>query len=309
MRQDAAMGSLMLLDSASMYFRAFYGVPETMTAPDGKPVNAVRGLMDMIARLVRARRPARLIACLDEDWRPAFRVAAIPSYKAHRANPDGSEQIPAALLAQIPVIFEVLEAAGVTMAGAPGYEADDIIGTLAASADQPVEVVTGDRDLFQVVDDARHVAVAYIARGVANLEIVDEAAVAAKYHIPGRSYAAFAALRGDPSDGLPGVPGVGEKTAAALIRVFGSVEAIIAALDAGQGGFPVGSRAKLAAARSYLEACVPVVKVATDAPVGPEGGWLPSVPAEPARFAELDERYDLSSSAGRLLSALAADPA
>jgi 5'-3' exonuclease len=303
------MGSLMLLDTASMYFRAFYGVPETMTAPDGMPVNAVRGLLDMIARLIRARHPDRLIACLDESWRPAFRVAAIPSYKAHRANPDGSEQIPAALLAQIPVIFEVLQAAGVVMAGAPGYEADDIIGTLAAAADQPVEVVTGDRDLFQVVDDARHVAVAYIARGVANLEMFDEAAVSAKYSIPGRSYAAFAALRGDPSDGLPGVPGVGEKTAAALVRVFGSVEAIITALDSGHGGFPVGSRAKLAAARPYLEACIPVVEVATDAPVRPDGGWLPSVPEDPARFAELDERYDLSSSAGRLLSALAADPA
>jgi 5'-3' exonuclease len=302
------MGSLMLLDTASMYFRAFYGVPETMTAPDGMPVNAVRGLMDMIARLLRARHPARLVACLDESWRPAFRVAAIPSYKAHRANPDGSEQIPDALLAQIPVIFDVLEAAGVVMAGATGYEADDIIGTLAAAADQPVEVVTGDRDLFQVVDDARHVAVAYIARGVANLEMLDEAAVAAKYHIPGRSYAAFAALRGDPSDGLPGVPGVGEKTAAALVRVFGSVQAIVAALDAGQGGFPVGSRAKVAAARSYLEACIPVVQVATDAPVSPDGGWLPSVPADPARFAELDERYELGSSAGRLLSALAAKP-
>jgi 5'-3' exonuclease len=302
------MGSLMLLDTASMYFRAFYGVPETMTAPDGMPVNAVRGLMDMIARLVRARRPERLIACLDESWRPAFRVAAIPSYKAHRANPDGSEQIPAALLAQIPLIFEMLDAAGVVMAGAPGYEADDIIGTLAAGADQPVEVVTGDRDLFQVVDDARHVEVAYIARGVANLEIFDEAAVAAKYHIPGRSYAAFAALRGDPSDGLPGVPGVGEKTAAALVRVFGSVEAIVAALDAGHGGFPVGSRAKLVAARSYLEASIPVVAVARDAPVSPDGGWLPSVPANPARFAELDERLELGSSAGRLLSALAAKP-
>ncbi len=302
------MASLMLLDTASMYFRAFYGVPESMTAPDGMPVNAVRGLMDMIARLVRARRPGRLIACLDVDWRPAFRVAAIGSYKAHRANPDGSEQIPDALTAQIPVIFEVLAAAGVIMAGAPGYEADDIIGTLAAAADQPVEVVTGDRDLFQVVDDARQVRVAYIARGLANLEVIDEAAVTAKYGIPGRSYAAFAALRGDPSDGLPGVPGVGEKTAAALIRVFGSVEAIVAALDAGHGGFPAGSRAKLAAARPYLEACVRVVEVATDAPVSPEGGWLPSVPPEPSRFAELDQRYDLGSSAGKLLSALAAGP-
>jgi len=303
------MGTLMLLDSASMYFRAFYGVPETMTAPDGMPVNAVRGMMDMITRLIRARHPDRLIACLDFSWRPAFRVAAIPSYKAHRANPDGSEQVPDALNAQIPVLLDVLAAAGVAMAGARGYEADDIIGTLAAAADQPVEVVTGDRDLFQVVDDGRHVRVAYIARGVANLEIFDEAAVTAKYSIPGRSYASFAALRGDPSDGLPGVPGVGEKTAAALIRVFGSVQGILDALDAGHGGFPTGSRAKLVAARKYLEACMPVVEVATDAPVAADGGWLPSVPAAPTRFAELDERYDLGGSSGKLLSALAAKPA
>jgi 5'-3' exonuclease len=307
--QDSGMGSLMLLDTASMYFRAFYGVKEPMTAPDGTPVNAVRGLLDMIARLIRARHPARLIACLDLSWRPAFRVAAIPSYKAHRANPDGSEQVPDGLMVQIPILLDVLVAAGVSLAGADGYEADDIIGTLAAAASQPVEVVTGDRDLFQVVDDARLVTVDYIGKGVANLEIFNEAAVAAKYDIPGKSYAAFAALRGDPSDGLPGVPGVGEKTAAALIRVFGSVEAIVAALDAGHGGFPAGSRAKLAAARPYLETCLPVVSVATGAPVQADGGWLPSVPAQPSRIAELDQRYALGSSLGRMLSALASDPA
>ncbi len=302
------MATIMLLDAASMYFRAFYGVPETMKAPDGTPVNAVKGLLDMIARLVRARHPARLIACMDASWRPAFRVAALPSYKAHRANPDGSEQVPDALNAQLPIIVDVLSAAGITMAWADGYEADDIIGTLAAQASEPVEVVTGDRDLFQIVDDERGIRVAYIARGLANLELVDEAAVTAKYHIPGRSYAAFAALRGDPSDGLPGVPGVGEKTAAALVRGFGSVEAMLAAIDAGHGGFPAGSRAKLVAARPYLEACMPVVRVATDAPVKLSGGELPSIPADPVRVAELDERWDLGSSLGRALSALAASP-
>ena len=302
------MGSLMLLDTASLYFRAFYGVPETMTAPDGTPVNAVKGLLDMIARLIRARHPARLVACLDFSWRPAFRVAALPSYKAHRANPDGSEVVPAALNAQIPVILDVLAAAGVTMAGAAGYEADDVIGTLASAAAQPVEVVTGDRDLFQLVDDARDIKIAYVARGVANLELIDEAALTARYQIPGRSYAAFAALRGDPSDGLPGVPGVGEKTAAALVRVFGSVEAMLKALDAGHGGFPMGSRAKLVAARAYLEASLPVVTVATNAPVKLEGGDLPSVPANPSRIAELDQRWDLGSSLGRALAALAASP-
>jgi 5'-3' exonuclease len=297
----------MLLDSASLYFRAFYGIPpESMTAPDGMPVNAVRGLLDMIARLVRAYRPGRLVACMDADWRPAFRVAAIPSYKAHRANPDGTEQVPDALNAQIPVIVDVLAAAGVVMAGARGYEADDIIGTLAAREEGPVDVVTGDRDLFQLVDDARQVRVIYTARGMSRLEVVDEAAVTTRYQIPGRSYAAFAALRGDPSDGLPGVPGVGEKTAAALVRVFGTVDAMLAALDQGHGGFPMGSRAKLAANRAYLEAAIPVVAVAADAPLPPVDGRLPAVPPDTRRLAELDERFDLGSSLGRMCGALAA---
>jgi len=302
------VGTLMLLDTASLYFRAFYGVPETMTAPDGTPVNAVRGLLDMIARLVRARHPARLVACMDADWRPAFRVAAIPSYKQHRVGSDGGEQVPPALSAQVPVIEQVLAAAGVATASAAGYEADDVIATLAAREDPPAEVVTGDRDLFQLVDDERGVRVIYTARGLARLDVIDEAAVTQRYQIPGRGYAAFAALRGDPSDGLPGVPGVGEKTAAALVRVFGSVEAMLAALDQGHGGFPMGSRAKLAMARDYLEAALPVVRTATDAPVPPVDGRLPAAPADKAALAALDERWDLGSSLGRMLSALAAPP-
>ncbi|MGO9159621.1 MAG: flap endonuclease, partial [Streptosporangiaceae bacterium] len=216
------VGTLMLLDTASLYFRAFYGVPETMTAPDGTPVNAVRGLLDMIARLVRARHPARLVACMDADWRPAFRVAAIPSYKQHRVGSDGGEQVPPALSAQVPVIEQVLAAAGVATASAAGYEADDVIATLAAREDPPAEVVTGDRDLFQLVDDERGVRVIYTARGLARLDVIDEAAVTQRYQIPGRGYAAFAALGGDPGVGLPGVPGGGEKSAAARVRGFGS---------------------------------------------------------------------------------------
>jgi 5'-3' exonuclease len=307
--QDGRVGTLMLLDSASMYFRAFYGVPDTVTAPDGTPVNAVRGLLDMITRLVRARRPDRLIACMEPDWRPAFRVAAIPSYKAHRANRDGSEQVPDALNAQIPVIEEVLAAAGVAMAGAKGYEADDMIATLAARADGPVEVVTGDRDLFQLVDDARPVRIIYIARGVAKFEVIDEAAVTARYQIPGRAYAAFATLRGDPSDGLPGVSGVGDKTAAALVRVFGSIDAMLTALDSGHGGFPMGTRPKLAAARDYLEAAVPVVRVADDAPAPGVDGRLGEAPPDPGLLEVLGERWGLGSSLRRMVAALAERPA
>ncbi|HEY6279226.1 MAG TPA: 5'-3' exonuclease [Streptosporangiaceae bacterium] len=298
------MGPLMLLDTASLYFRAFYGVPDTLTAPDGTPVNAVRGLLDMITRLVRARSPGQLVACMDEAWRPAFRVAAIPSYKAHRARPDGSEEVPPLLAAQVPVINEVLAALGVATAGAAGYEADDVIGTLTARAAGPVEIVTGDRDLFQLVDDERGVRIIYTVRGLTNLDVVDEAAVTARYDIPGRAYADFAVLRGDPSDGLPGVAGVGEKTAAALVRAFGTVDAMVAAIDAGQGGFPMNSRPKLAAERAYLAVAPAVVAVATDAPVPKVDGTLPVTRAAPEALAALDQRWDLGSSLRRALDAL-----
>jgi 5'-3' exonuclease len=299
------VGPLMLLDTASLYYRAFYGVPDTVRAPDGTPVNAIRGLLDMTSRLVRARHPAGLVACLDADWRPAFRVEAVPSYKAHRLAADGaSEDTPPALVPQVPVIEEVLRAAGVAVAGQPGFEADDVMATLAARSDGPVDVVTGDRDLFQLVDDARAVRVIYTVRGLQNMDVIDEAAVTAKYGIPGRAYADFAALRGDPSDGLPGVPGVGEKTAAALINAFGSIEGITTALDAGHGGFPRGSRDKLEKARDYLDIALSVVKVVDDAPVPEVDGTLPAVPADPDHLTELGEQWGLGSSLSRFASAV-----
>ncbi|MFI6390292.1 5'-3' exonuclease H3TH domain-containing protein [Nonomuraea sp. NPDC050547] len=296
----------MLLDTPSLYFRAFYGIPESMTAPDGMPVNAVRGLIDMIATLVRKYRPAELVATMDADWRPAFRVAAIPTYKAHRVAHGDTEEVPDTLVPQIPVIERVLDAVGIARLESPGYEADDVIGTLTHSAgDGAVDVVTGDRDLFQLVDDSRPVRILYTARGIRNLQVVDEAFVTAKYGIPGRSYADFATLRGDPSDGLPGVSGVGEKTAAALITRFGSLDALLAALDEGvTEGFPAGARTKLAAARDYLRVAPAVVEVASDAPLPTTDLTLPAKPRDPETLVQLADRYDLDSPLNRLLDTL-----
>jgi 5'-3' exonuclease len=294
----------MLLDTASLYYRAFYGMPETVTAPDGTPVNAVRGLLDTIARLVKDVRPGRLVACLDADWRPEFRVAAIPSYKAHRAEPDGTEQTPPGLAVQIPMVTQVLEAAGVAIAEHAGYEADDVIATLAVRSPDPVDVVTGDRDLFQLVDDARGVRVLYTVRGLGNIGAVDETEVAKKYGIPGRAYADFAVLRGDPSDGLPGVPGIGEKTAAALINAFGSIDGIQEALDLGHGGFPAGTRKKLEAARSYLDVAPAVVRTATDVPLAGIDGTLPVSPPDPELLTEIGAALGLGSSLTRFRAAV-----
>jgi 5'-3' exonuclease len=297
--------TLMLLDSASLYFRAFHGIPETVQAPDGSPVNAVRGFVDMVAQLVRTRRPTRLVACLDADWRPAFRVAALPSYKAHRVGPYGGEAEPPGLTPQVPVILAVLAAVGIAAVGVPGYEADDVIGALAYHADVPVEVVSGDRDLFQVVRDTPPVRVLYTGKGVAKLEVYGPAEVAARYGIPGRGYADFAILRGDPSDGLPGVPGVGERTAAALVSRFGSLEGILAALESGAAdGFPAGSRTKLLAALDYLRAAPVVTRVSTELPLPEYDDALPAAPAAPAALVELGERWALDSALNRLLAAL-----
>jgi 5'-3' exonuclease len=299
---------LMVLDTPSLYFRAYYGVPDSVVAPDGSPVNAVRGLLDFVARLVTDRRPTHLVAAMDADWRPAFRVAAIPSYKEHRLAPEGGELVPDALSPQVAVIEEVLDALGIVHFGVDGYEADDVLGTLATHATGPVELVTGDRDLFQLVDDERAVRILYTAaRGVGRAEVIDEAAVTAKYGIPGRAYADFATLRGDPSDGLPGVPGVGDKTAAALITRYGDLPGLLAALDAGDAAMPAGARLKLDAARDYLAVAPAVVKVTCDVPLPAYDALLPRAPKDPTRLVELSERWGLDSPLNRVLAALRAN--
>ncbi|MDG6108904.1 5'-3' exonuclease [Dactylosporangium aurantiacum] len=298
---------LLLVDSASLYFRAFFGVPEKAAlAPDGTPVNAVRGFLDMLSTLVRGRRPDRLVCALDESWRPAWRVALLPSYKAHRLTPAGGEEVPDALSVQVPIILEFLAALGITAVGAPDYEADDVIGTLATREPGPVEVATGDRDLFQLIDDDRAVTVLYCGRGVAKLEVLDDAALRAKYGVPAAGYADLAALRGDPSDGLPGVAGVGEKTAARLVERYGNLDGILAALDDPASGFAPGLRTKIAAGREYLTAARDVVAVARTIPLGDLDTKLPTSPADPDALLALAERWGLAGATKRIVDALAA---
>ncbi|MDO8149865.1 5'-3' exonuclease [Isoptericola sp. b408] len=319
---DSRPEKLLLLDTASLYFRAYFGMPDSLRSPDGRPVNAVRGLLDMIAFLITEHRPDRVVACWDDDWRPAFRVEAIGSYKEHRVaelrqeGPD-VEEMPEDLRAQIPVIVDVLAALGIARVGSPGYEADDVIGTLVAREvtrpadpedDGPrVGIVTGDRDLFQLVDDAAGVAVLYPARGVRDPDVVDQARLAEKYGVPtGTAYAEMAVLRGDPSDGLPGVAGIGEKTAAKLLATFGTLDRILAAAAAGEKGVTPSQRTKIAAAADYLAVAPDVVRVAHDAPLEPFDDSLPNEPADPAALETLAERWGIGSSVHRVVSALQA---
>lgn len=319
-------GPVLLLDGASMWFRSYFGVPSSITAPDGRPVNAVRGFLDSVATLITQFQPDRLVVCLDLDWRPQFRVDLIPSYKAHRVAEESSpvdgagnenvEEIPDDLSPQVDVIMGVLEAYGIATAGAEGFEADDVLGTLAATErHDPVVVVSGDRDLLQLVgDEPVEIRVLYIGQGLKKATLFGPTEVADRYGVPadraGDAYAELALLRGDPSDGLPGVPGIGEKTASTMLTQYGSLENILSAAHDPKSALPRAFRARILAATDYIEAAKPVVRVARDAPVHLFTGddRLPTHAAEPERVAELAQRYGVSSSIARLQKALDAVP-
>lgn len=300
---------LMLLDTASLYFRAFHGVPDSIQRADGTPVNAVRGLLDMMSRLVSEFGPTHLVACWDNDWRPAWRVDLLPTYKEHRvaaAGPPDIETVPPGLTAQIPMIRQVLDTAGVAMVGLDGYEADDVAGTYASGTRMPADVVTGDRDLFQLIDDGAQVRVLYTARGMKNLEALDEAAVVARYRVLPVQYADYATLRGDPSDGLPGVAGIGEKTAASLLGEYGHLDSLLAAARDSESGLAAPVRAKLLAAGDYLEAAPRVVNVVRDLPVPSleDAGARLKAPVARKELEALAEEWNLGGSMDRFLKAL-----
>ncbi len=317
-------GPVLLLDGASMWFRSYFGVPSSITGPDGRPVNAVRGFLDSVATLIARQRPDRLVVCLDLDWRPAWRVELIPSYKAHRVLEEGSplgggadagadlEEVPDDLSPQVEMILEVLDAFGIATAGAEGFEADDVLGTLAAAERRdPVVVVSGDRDLLQLVaDEPVAVRVLYLGRGLSKATLFGPAEVAERYGLPpdraGAAYAELALLRGDPSDGLPGVAGIGEKTAATMLTRYGSLEALLVAAADPKSALPKAVRTKILAAGDYIEAAQPVVRVACDAPVALSRAddRLPLHAADPARVAELAERHGIVSPVARLQKAL-----
>jgi len=272
-------------------------VPE-WRAPDGTLVNAALGFLNFLSRLVPDRKPSRLFVALDADWRPQFRVDAMPSYKSHRVA--GPDDPPDPVDPQMKIIVELLDAFGISTAAAEGYEAEDVIATLVERMSDPAEIVTGDRDLFALVKDPR-VRVLYTLRGVSELANVDEAYIRSKYGIPGDRYYDYAVLRGDPSDGLPGVHGIGDKTASALVAKHGTLDAILSAKDVS-----ATIRAKLRADAEYLAAARKVVWMARDAPVTGGDGTIPRAPAHPERVLALAERYGLIAATKRLVEALAA---
>ncbi|WP_235996690.1 5'-3' exonuclease [Aestuariimicrobium ganziense] len=315
---DVTTDQLMIFDTASLYFRAFFGVPSSVVAPDGSPVNAVRGLLDAMARLVEQYSPTDLACAWDNDWRPTWRVDLVPSYKAHRveqadagttvvgaggvgAVSGQAEEAPAGLEAQVPVILEVLAALGVPVIGVDDHEADDVLGTLATTSPCPTLVVTGDRDLFQLAHGTTRVV--YVGRGVAKHDLVDSAWVRERYGIDAEQYVDFAVLRGDPSDGLPGVKGIGDRSAASLLQTHGSLEQIVAAVADPDAAMSGSLRSKIAAAVDYLGPATEVVRVVTDLEIEPFTSRITDWKVDEDALAALDERWGLGSSLARFRTA------
>lgn len=298
--------TLMLLDSGSLWYRAYYGMPDTLTAADGTPVNAIRGFLDMSARLITTYEPDRLVICLDGDWRPSWRVDLFPGYKANRLEDEDSDEEaePDTLTPQISILLDLLDEFGIPMVGVDDYEADDVMASYADTQPGPTRIVTGDRDLFQLVDDERDIKVAYLAKGISSHDLVDLAFISEKYSIPGNRYALFATFRGDASDGLPGVKGIGEKGAALIASHFATIDEAIAGAQAQDERLPPALARKIIAGQEYLAIAPVVVNCARNVPLPNIELTIPQAPKDLSKIYEIKEKYSLGASVDRLISAL-----
>ncbi len=297
--------TLMLLDSASLWYRAYYGMPDTLLSPSGMPVNAIRGYLDMTARLLTMYSPNRIVACIEGDWRPSWRVELFPEYKANRLEVDSEEEEePETLTPQIPVLLDLIDAFGIPMVGVDDYEADDVMATFATHEKGPIRVVTSDRDLFQLVDDKKDIKIVYLARGISQHDLVDTRWVADKYAIPGDRYALFAMFRGDPSDGLPGVKGIGEKGAALIANNFATVAEALKGAKNGDPSLPPALAKRIIAGEEYLKIAPTLVHCARDVALPKMDISLPTKPADLSQIYQMKEEYGLGASVDRLISAL-----
>ena len=296
--------TLMLLDSASLWYRAYFGMPDTLVSPSGLQVNAIRGYLDMTSKLINLYKPNRIVACLEGDWRPSWRVELFPDYKMNRLDESGEEEEPDTLSPQIPILLDLLEALGFPMLGVDDYEADDLMATFAVNQPGPVRIVTGDRDLFQLVDDKRNVKVVYLAKGIANHDLVDLKWIEQKYEIPGDRYGLFAMIRGDASDGLPGIKGIGEKGAASIAKQFTNLHEVMKAAINDDERLTANIRKKLLESAEYARIAPKLVGCATDVSIPEMKIDLPNKPLDTQKIQDIKEEFGLGTSVDRIMNAL-----
>jgi 5'-3' exonuclease len=296
--------TLMLLDSASLWYRAYFGMPDTLVSPTGQPVNAIRGYLDMTSRLLVKYQPNRIVACLEGDWRPSWRVELFPDYKLNRLDEEGGEEEPDTLGPQIPILLDVLDALGIPLLGVDDYEADDLMATFSVKQPGPIRIVTGDRDLFQLADDKRDVKIVYLAKGISNHDLVDLKWIQDKYQIPGDRYALFAMIRGDSSDGLPGIRGIGEKGAMLIANLFKTLPEVMEAAAKSDERLSANIRKKLLESSQYAAIAPKLVGCALDVAIPEMEITMPKKPKSLEKIEKLKEDFGLGASIDRIMSAL-----
>jgi len=296
--------TLMLLDSASLWYRAYFGMPDTLVSPTGQPVNAIRGYLDMTSRLLVKYQPNRIVACLEGDWRPSWRVELFPDYKLNRLDEEGAEEEPDTLGPQIPILLDVLDALGIPLLGVDDYEADDLMATFSVKQPGPVRIVTGDRDLFQLADDERDVKIVYLAKGISNHDLVDLKWIQDKYQIPGDRYALFAMIRGDSSDGLPGIKGIGEKGAMVIANLFKTMPEVMQAASGADERLSANIRKKLLESSQYAAIAPKLVGCALDVAIPEMEISMPKKPKSLEKILKLKDEFGLGASIDRIMSAL-----
>lgn len=296
--------TLMLLDSASLWYRAYFGMPDTLVSPTGQPVNAIRGYLDMTSRLLVKYQPNRIVACLEGDWRPSWRVELFPDYKLNRLDEEGGEEEPDTLGPQIPILLDVLDALGIPLLGVDDYEADDLMATFSVKQPGPIRIVTGDRDLFQLADDKRDVKIVYLAKGISNHDLVDLKWIQDKYQIPGDRYALFAMIRGDSSDGLPGIRGIGEKGAMLIANLFKTLPEVMEAAANSDERLSANIRKKLLESSQYAAIAPKLVGCALDVAIPEMEITMPKKPKSLEKIERLKEDFGLGASIDRIMSAL-----
>jgi 5'-3' exonuclease len=267
----------LLIDTATVYYRSFYALPESMTAPDGHPNNAIRGTLTTLTGLVRRFTTPYIIPAWDNDWRPQWRVDLVESYKTHRLADEAQEEAePDALGPQISAIHDLLQAVGLYPVGVDHFEADDVIASLAFQMKPACIIVTNDRDLLQCVNDALDNHLLMMAPGgLDRWPLLGAAEVMEKYGVRPEQYVDMAVLRGDPSDGLPGVPGVGVKTAQALITEFSSLDGVFSACELQPLRRPLTPRIVSNIDKTALEAARRVTTARTDLVLPVYIPWAP----------------------------------
>jgi 5'-3' exonuclease len=294
----------MLLDSASLWYRAYFGMPDTLVSPTGQPVNAIRGYLDMTSRLLVKYQPNRIVACLEGDWRPSWRVELFPDYKLNRLDEEGAEEEPDTLGPQIPILLDVLDALGIPLLGVDDYEADDLMATFSVKQPGPVRIVTGDRDLFQLADDERDVKIVYLAKGISNHDLVDLKWIQDKYQIPGDRYALFAMIRGDSSDGLPGIKGIGKKGAMVIANLFKTMPEVMQAAAGADERLSANIRKKLLESSQYAAIAPKLVGCALDVAIPEMEILMPKKPKSLEKIIKLKDEFGLGASIDRIMSAL-----